>query len=317
MTIVNEKNIQACNDASMFNSGNVIEMDAQNAVNAFESHFERLKDRLGGEWNEKQAEIIQSRKADYTALVSSRFNELASRRASNPSWMVTGPAKYNFSRHDKLFSAMLRKDDEWQEKQDRFLSNTADMLKNALTKEQQIEYWRKGRNMHGEAIDAADPLAIEKLEAHIQYMEEKQKRHVAMNKYIRKNGTLRGFEGVSEATAAIVEENIKQWPYRQHTYFFSDAANIRAKKQRLELLKKQKSEAVAEDISQEKDGVKMSVNAEAARVQIFFPGKPDEETRSMLKSNGFRWSPRFGAWQRENTPRGVAVAKEIFKKLVA
>ena len=33
----------------------------------------------------------------------------------------------------------------------------------------------------------------------------------------------------------------------------------------------------------------------------FFGSKPNEETRAALKSNGFRWSPKNQAWQRQLT----------------
>lgn len=32
--------------------------------------------------------------------------------------------------------------------------------------------------------------------------------------------------------------------------------------------------------------------------RITFPGKPDEAICSMLKANGFRWSPRAGCWRK-------------------
>lgn len=33
------------------------------------------------------------------------------------------------------------------------------------------------------------------------------------------------------------------------------------------------------------------------RVRLFFPGKPDEATRTRLKQRGFRWTPSLGCWQ--------------------
>ena len=50
-------------------------------------------------------------------------------------------------------------------------------------------------------------------------------------------------------------------------------------------------------------------NLEADRLQILFDEKPDEETRATLKQNGFRWSPRYGAWQRQLTPNAEAAAR--------
>lgn len=49
--------------------------------------------------------------------------------------------------------------------------------------------------------------------------------------------------------------------------------------------------------SWEKDGYVVTLNLDENRLQIEFPDKPDADTRSLLKSNGFRWSPNNGVWQ--------------------
>ena len=49
------------------------------------------------------------------------------------------------------------------------------------------------------------------------------------------------------------------------------------------------------------DGGKVVKNYAEDRLQILFDEKPDQETISKLKHNGFRWSPRFTAWQRQLT----------------
>ena len=36
----------------------------------------------------------------------------------------------------------------------------------------------------------------------------------------------------------------------------------------------------------------MEMNREDNRLQVFFDGKPDADTRAELKSSGFRWAPR-------------------------
>ena len=56
---------------------------------------------------------------------------------------------------------------------------------------------------------------------------------------------------------------------------------------------------------------------EDKRLQLKFPGKPDETTRSLLKSNGFRWSPREGAWQRQLTGNAEYSLKRVVEKLKA
>ena len=39
-------------------------------------------------------------------------------------------------------------------------------------------------------------------------------------------------------------------------------------------------------------------NKESVRLQLVFDGKPEEKTREILKSNGFKWAPSCVAWQR-------------------
>ena len=55
----------------------------------------------------------------------------------------------------------------------------------------------------------------------------------------------------------------------------------------------------------------MEANTEANRLQIFFEDKPDEATREALKSNGFRWSPKAGAWQRQLTSNAYYAADYV------
>lgn len=53
------------------------------------------------------------------------------------------------------------------------------------------------------------------------------------------------------------------------------------------------------------------VNPEVDRVQLIFDSKPDANTITQLKSNGFRWSPRFGAWQRQDTENGRHAVRRL------
>ena len=55
----------------------------------------------------------------------------------------------------------------------------------------------------------------------------------------------------------------------------------------------------------------MEANTADNRLQIFFEDKPDEETRSALKSNGFRWAPSAGAWQRQLNDNAIYAADRL------
>lgn len=44
------------------------------------------------------------------------------------------------------------------------------------------------------------------------------------------------------------------------------------------------------------------------RVRLFFPGKPDQTTRTALGKNGFRWTPSLVCWQAYRHPHTIAYA---------
>lgn len=52
-------------------------------------------------------------------------------------------------------------------------------------------------------------------------------------------------------------------------------------------------------------------NVEQNRLQIIYPGKPDAETIERLKRNGYKWSPRNTAWQRQLTPNALRSLKTV------
>ena len=72
-----------------------------------------------------------------------------------------------------------------------------------------------------------------------------------------------------------------------------------------------------EEIDETTNGINLVVDQSENRVMIYFPGKPDEETRTKLKRNGFRWSPRNTAWQAYISPLAINKAREIIKEVAA
>lgn len=63
------------------------------------------------------------------------------------------------------------------------------------------------------------------------------------------------------------------------------------------------------------DGTTVVENKDWGRYQISFPGKPDSGTISMLKRNGFRWSPKTQTWVCFNTANGEYSLKHVAEKL--
>ena len=52
-------------------------------------------------------------------------------------------------------------------------------------------------------------------------------------------------------------------------------------------------------------------NYEADRLQILFDSIPDDQKRKELKSYGFKWSPKYKAWQRQLTQNAVYAVKRV------
>jgi len=61
------------------------------------------------------------------------------------------------------------------------------------------------------------------------------------------------------------------------------------------------------------DGVRVVQNVDDNRLQLFFPGKPDDGMRAALKGRGFRWAPSVGAWQRQLNNAAIYAAECILK----
>lgn len=61
------------------------------------------------------------------------------------------------------------------------------------------------------------------------------------------------------------------------------------------------------------ESAKVVRNKEDMRLQLMFDGKPDEKTREILKSNGFRWAPSNTAWQRLLNKNAEWALKRIVK----
>ena len=94
-----------------------------------------------------------------------------------------------------------------------------------------------------------------------------------------------------------------------------DRGYIKRVADRLAELDKRQEQQAQPTENEKFDGGEIVRNLEADRLQIIFDEKPDEETRSVLKSNGFRWSPRYGAWQRQLTRNAEYAARCVLKAI--
>lgn len=173
-----------------------------------------------------------------------------------------------------------------------------------------------------DAIKSGDAQALEKLRQKLERLENLQDIMRETNAYYRKEKTLDGCPCLSlDDIEKIKTEMAKPWflgnvPFAPYS-LTNNSAKIRQVKERIESLEKAKEagthEHSADDIGI--DGLRVIENTEAMRIQFIFEDKPDEETRSVMKSNGFKWSPSAGAWQRMLNENGKYAAKTVLQKL--
>ena len=161
-------------------------------------------------------------------------------------------------------------------------------------------------------ISADDPDAVKKLNAKLEKLTKAQETMKAVNAYYRKNKTLESCPELdSEATqklkARMEIRGVQDKPYP--TWALSNNnAEIRRIKDRIQSLSVNKEELFT---GWEFAGGRAEINVKDNRLQLFFEDKPDGKIRDELKSNGFRWSPKALAWQRQLTSNAIYAADAI------
>ena len=172
----------------------------------------------------------------------------------------------------------------------------------------------KIKNTGSGPVDLADPYAREMLTDQLQRLQKQLEDGKAMNAHYRKHKTMKGFPCMSDDIAARNDAAIANAPaFAQRPMPDFELTSLRGKikrvQARLEELDKLQARQAAGEAAEEHDGFQIVRNAEQNRLQIIFDGKPDDDTRQALKQNGFRWSPRNSAWQRQLTDNAERAAR--------
>ena len=157
-------------------------------------------------------------------------------------------------------------------------------------------------------ISSDDKLAVEKLEAKLEGLKADQEHMKAVNAYYRKHKTLDGCPGLTPDMAEELRASMgRDWrkdpvPYPSF-HLTNNNANIRRVQQRIDDLKNR-----GEFVGWTFPGGEAKINEAENRLQLFFEEKPTEDQRRELKSNGFKWAPSQGAWQRQLNRNAIFAA---------
>lgn len=161
------------------------------------------------------------------------------------------------------------------------------------------------------AISSDNPNALELLREKLKGLQAAQELYKAINAALRK-AKVKKPNPLTEAQIVELTEAFRNLGMREDTiktlltpnrfnefgipsYKLTNnngnMANVRKRIEQLERL-----ENIGEQETTLGD-VRILSSPDTNRTQIFFPGKPDEETRKALKTGAFRWAPSESAWQ--------------------
>lgn len=250
---------------------------------------ERQKSRVDPMYHDKIDGLLDT----YARKLAENMNHGYAITARVPSVMIAGPANFPVRAKEKQNAASDKNMQEWRD-----IQGLLDKIRST--------------GMGG--ISADDHNAIPKLQEKLSGLEQSQDTMKAVNAYYRKHNTLDGCPNLNtDQIAQLKSDMSRSWRGENAKPFEAWAlsnnnAEIHRVKARIEELT-HREEAVL--TGWQFEGGKVEVNKPDNRLQVFFDGKPDEATRAELKSNGFRWAPSVGAWQRQLNGNAFYAANNI------
>ena len=271
----------------------------RNSVNKAAQLVEQQKARVSAFYHDKLDALLNS----YARRLAAWTNDYNRNQASYPSQFIAGAGNYNMKKHNRQ---MVREDSLWEEYR-------------------QIEaILDKIRSVGTGPVDLADPHAREMLTERLNSQRQMLEDAKTANAYYRKHKTLEGCPGLSEKNRA--------WLTRPGVFASGDGspislygspfpayelASIRGKieriEQRLAELDRREQQTAEPQTGTAFDGGQIVRNIDLNRLQILFDTIPDAATRAALKQNGFRWSPKNQAWQRQLTDNAERAARQVLR----
>lgn len=307
--VINESIARAAND--MISMSDYKEGSATANYNGYCARFnaavEELVKRLKEPMTEEQADGVEywtERYQKKLAYAINRENEITSRC---PSILISGGSNFNVRKKEKQNAAHEKLFEECGE----------------LFTPEDCYYFKKIRLLlTNDTIFSNDQYALVKLNRKLDEEEAAHAEMVKRNAYYRKHKTMKGYEGMGDAEAAQIDARIEGdygWnkqpsPSWQISNSSARIRQIKARIAEIEKLK-QRAEEPTESKYPAVEGVTVTENSELMRIQLTFEDKPDDATRTLLKSNGFKWAPSMGVWQRQLTANGIYATKAVLRQL--
>ena len=237
----------------------------------------------------------------YSKRMAEYFNRDISINLMCPSVMISGPANFPVKKKKRQIAAF---DDNRE-----FFNETQKLLDKI-----------KSISNGSELIKSSDEDCIERLEYKLETLKALQEKMKTVNAALRKKDIEEGNLDLMEL--GYTEDDIKKIRTPDFAGRIGYPAyalqnnnqEIHRVEDRINSLKAIKDKGTIEE---ENEGYTYREDSESMRIQFIFDGKPDENVRNILKSEGFRWAPSQGAWQRQLTVNGQRSAARVKTALKA
>lgn len=296
---INEQTARIANDINSFRTYQEGTATAgyEAYIKELETVLEAIKEKKPALYDKAvyKAERFSKKYADY-------LNAYYRNEAACPSIMICGAGNFPVRKKERQNS---RRDTLMQEYN--YLMEYKEDIKRLLTVEQPIM--------------AGDADAIERLKDKIADLEKQKQEMIEINALFRKHRTresLAECEGeISDDMQRHIDFLFNHYPQLiERTGHIFDTAGTNAELKRLNArLSELEAAKEAGNPETEYDGFTVIENSDIMRLQIIFPGKPDDETRDILKHEGFKWAPSQNAWQRQLTDNARSALRRVIKQL--
>lgn len=160
---------------------------------------------------------------------------------------------------------------------------------------------------------------VERLRAILEAAEETHEKMKQVNQICRRKCTDEEQVDAIVAECGIKEEQAKElvYPdpdrgtYRKGFASYQLSLNLAKIKDLKAKIARHEAMAEKEDKVLEFEGYDVELDYQEERLRIRHHEKPDAQTIQELKGNGFRWSPKNKAWQRQLTSNAVYAARRV------
>lgn len=297
------------------------EQRGQQVVNGYLDTLNTIKktiDRLANDQKQKEvaAELFDKMREKIKTLTLAWLS--AKSRCASP--MITGPANFpvrkiekaNKAEHQRAcavfefsenmesyVSKYLKKVYTTQEIQENSITSLKHDLKVRESAQKAMKDWNRFYRSWSLAPENESKLAYLRGVVHVQIVGDVKK---FLEKYC-------DFEKALPQSTSI-KEFVLNHEFKDVIPSYAltnNLANIKRIQKRLLSLefKSTKVDKQVVETNMELSGLKIIKNHEIDRLQLIFDGKPEVDVRSVLKSNGFKWSPKNKAWQRQLTNNAI------------